>query len=112
MIEEYMTTYKDDDMERQVRRAKSEGFLAEALRKAREYEEDQRLRVEAAKEDNPDKERFDIQKLAAVYNIGSDSPSKKEVDDLEARYYLDLTEPQTIDEFASRMTWLDRNESN
>ncbi len=85
----------------------------------RKNEEARRARLEAisaAKATSPDKEPFNVEQFASLYNLRGDdgalAVSPDTVETLEVGYYLDNPNIQTLQEFADHLTWLDQNATN
>ena len=69
-------------------------------------------RLAAAKQD-PDKERFDLQKLSRFLDVRSRiaRDDRAEIgDELEREYYLRFPELKSLEAYAERRRWLDANE--
>lgn len=73
-------------------------------------------RAEEAAANNPSKELFDFTKLSEIYSVrgltGSEPTDPEIVTEFMQRYYVDMPEVTTIEEFADRLYQLDANETN
>ncbi len=97
-------------------------YSANMLRKIRERFSAEKLdianRINVAKEANPDKEPFDLDRVAQRLPVGDrDDEGVIQVDpsvalDMEAKYYLDNAGIQTVDQFIDRQRELDAQDSN
>ncbi len=101
----------EQSMVKKVENNDFEAILAAAKQKRAEALAKKRLELEHVKKANPDKEPFDIQKFAVLYDLTNDDGklnlSPERIEKLEMEYYLDNSEMQTLAEFAERREWLD-----
>ncbi len=88
-------------------------LLEELNTETKEYLQQRRELVQQAKTSTPQKEPFDINEFGKRYSLGRDSGetniSPELIESLEAEYYVDNPDINTLDDFATKKNESDKD---
>ncbi|MEI6054296.1 MAG: hypothetical protein WCQ49_02935 [Candidatus Saccharibacteria bacterium] len=103
-------------MDNQSANKESSSLMDKINKDVEEMKKYQDEKIKEAKELMPDKELFDINKLAESYDLTNESGQLRITPEMtrefEAYYYIDKPDIKSIKEFADYLTFIESNSTN